>query len=210
MFNITKPLKTTEMKKSLLILSFLPTILFAQEQDCLYALNENDKFLKIEKKELSYVKFFEYWEAVSFSLGRYGENKYLILSLNQTSRRYISKMYCEGDKLFLLDDEENVLEFSLASESGKKCSYGESYDTGVGGINGVIYKLYFPLSEEDLIDIENFNVKSIRMYNSSNTYYELDRAERGLHFGGISRKRLPEFISNVETMFSPERLRCIN
>lgn len=196
------------MKKSVFILFFLPTILFAQEQDCIYALNENDKFLKIEKKELSYVKFYEWWESASFSLAKYGENRYLILSLNQTTKGYISEMYCEGDKLFLLDEEENVLEFSLASESGKKCSYGEKYS--VSGINGVIYKLYFSLSEKDLNDIENFNVKSFRMYNSSDTYYEIDRAERGLHFGGISRKRLPEFISNVETMFSPDRIRCIN
>ena len=48
------------------------------------------------------------------------------------------------------------------------------------------------------------------MYNSSSTYYEVDRAEIGLHFGGVSRKRLPDFIKNVESMFSTKRINCLN
>ena len=179
------------------------------EGPCEYGLNEFDKFLKVNKKETKEVTIYNWFTRIAFSLANYNDRKYLIL--NYSTSGDSKNMYCKGDKLYLLSRNDETVEFTLTSEAGKDCSYGITKDLYYGSSTTLTdYKLFFTLSESKLIELKDFDLKSIRIYNSNGTYNEHDVAEKGLHLGGISKKKLTNKLKIIKNMFSSDKLNCIN
>tara|TARA_B100001093_G_scaffold496675_1_gene542675 strand:- start:263 stop:970 length:708 start_codon:yes stop_codon:yes gene_type:complete len=171
---------------------------------CVYSINEYDKFLKINKKQTEDVVIYNWWTLISFALANFDNQKYLILNLNKSSDL---TMYCKDNKLYLLSENDESIELSLSSEAGKDCSYGTTSE--ITGMSLTSYKLFFPLSESKIEELKDFHLKAIRIYNSNGTYNEHNVAKKGLHMGGVSKKKLALKLELIKNMFSEKSFSCI-
>ena len=175
---------------------------------CVYSINEYDKFLKINKKQTEEVIIRWVWSTrIGIVLANINNRKYLVVNYSNSSR----DMYCEGDGLFLLSRDDKSIEFKLSSESGKRCSHGTTSELYPNSSTIVTnYKLMYPLSNSLITELEDFDLKAIRIYNSSGTYNEYNVAEKPKDIGQLSKKKLYSRIEKIKNMFSEKSFSCID
>lgn len=186
------------MKKLALLLAIAFVALPSFAQKCEYARNENDPFLKIRKVETKETIIWNWKKRLTFSLARYGDNKFLIANVTL----FENALFSSGDKMILLFEDKSTLEFDLFAENGNSVSFGERMN--YAGVDYYTYRLMYQLPTTAVL--EGKKLAGVRIYNSS-SFFEYQVGRTGLELGGAGKDKK---LARIERLFSKENLDCIN